>query len=412
MQELRELAKTEEVLFKIDRLLEESNRIDELYRACLKRVAATLKVDRVSLMLIDETRQELFIQETEGLHPEIKAKTRVKLGEGIAGWVAQKGEGVLVHDIDSSRLFHKEKKQEGFRFRSFVSLPIKLRGKVYGVLNVSEKRGGHLFSEEELRTLQIFGWELAILIENQMLYREMAWLEKRPIEQVARISHDFRIPLICVQEAVRIMEKGELGPVTEAQREFLELAKRSLKRLTRNFDELLAITMRIQHEVKREKVEIQPFLEELVSDFELLARRKGVRFELQIPPSVPPVWTERTKLFEVLMNLTDNAVRHTREGTDIQIRVKVKPSTVRIEVHDHGPGIEEERKAILFDKVASLQYCRQRGGGENHGLGLAISYDIVKGLGGKMGFQTRAGHGTTFYVEIPKGPEVPELQAP
>ncbi|MCM8775869.1 MAG: GAF domain-containing protein, partial [Candidatus Omnitrophica bacterium] len=172
------IKEAEKVLYKIDKILEESERLDIIYRTYLREIARSFNVKRVSLMLIDETRRELFIHESEGLKPELKSKARVKLGEGIAGWVAEKGEGVVVHDIEKSRLFREQKKDRGFRSGSFISIPIKLRGRVYGVLNIAEKKDKTPFSTGELRFLEIFGMQLAVLLENQWLRREIEWLER------------------------------------------------------------------------------------------------------------------------------------------------------------------------------------------------------------------------------------------
>lgn len=398
------LAEAEKVLYQLDKLLEQSNRMDKVFRTYLQGIARSFHVRRVSLMLLDEARQELFIHESEGLFRGLKDKTRVRLGEGISGRVAAKGEAVLVADVSRDRLIQRERRGKGYRAGGFISIPIKVRGKVYGVLNVSERTNRKPFAVEDLKRLELFGMQLAILVENEKLRRDIERLEKKPVEEIVEISHDFRIPLVCVQEVLSLMEKEELGPVTDSQREFLELAKRSVNRMITTFDHLITIASRVDHSARApEKVELGEMLQEITRNFEARARRRRVRLALDLPGEASWVETDRIKIHEVFMNLVDNAVKHTHEGTDVQIRLRSADHGVRLEVEDHGPGIPEGDKVSLFDKAASMKRFRKSGGGgEGHGLGLAISHDIVQMLGGKIGFHSERSNGSTFYVELPR----------
>ncbi|MCM8776446.1 MAG: HAMP domain-containing histidine kinase, partial [Candidatus Omnitrophica bacterium] len=211
---------------------------------------------------------------------------------------------------------------------------------------------------------------------------------------------------ICVQEVLQLMEKGELGSVTDAQREFLELAKRNVKRMLNNFEELLTIATQVRKVESRIKtVELKPLLEELSNDFRPFARRKRVNIVVDVSPEQEAVDTDRAKLYEVMTNLVDNAIKYTLEGTDVKLRARPYKDHVRLEVEDGGPGIPDSHRAILFDKVASLKHYRELNidiPQKGHGLGLAISQEVIKSLGGKIGFHTQEGIGTTFYVELPR----------
>ena len=397
------LRDTEKLFWELHQWSKETTRQDELYRKYLKKILKTFRVKRVSLMLFDETRQELYIHEAEGLSDTIKKKVRVKIGEGIAGWVAKKGESLLVNDIRQNKKFSKDRKTGGFKSGAFVSVPIKLRGKIYGVLNVAEKKPQPRFSREELKNLELLGCFLAILIENQYLSRQLEWLEQKPAEEIAQVSHDFRIPLICVQEVLQLMEKEELGPTTDAQKEFIELAKRNVRRMMSTFNELLAIATRTAEEQEKvEKVDGIVLLEEMVSDFAAMARRKRVRIGLDVPASCRSIETIRKKIYEVLMNLTHNALKHTPDGTDVILRLKAINEVVRFEVEDNGPGISPAVEKRLFDKKASLEHAKSQGMGETHGLGLVISRDAIRSLGGEIGYKAGKNGGSVFFVELPR----------
>lgn len=397
------LQDAEKVFFELDELLEQSTRIDAVFRKCLKNISRSFKVKRVSLMLLDETRQELFIHESEGLGRNLKSNIRVKLGEGISGWVAQKGEGVLVQDIERNRQFKNEKKSKGFRGSSFICIPLKVFGRVYGVLNVSERSDGSTFKADELHKLELFGMQLAILVENSYLQEKIKLLKRKPLEDVAEVSHDFRIPLTCLQEVLHLMGTGELGPITDTQREFITLANRNVRRMISTFDHLIEIATRATEKPAQiTKVELGDLVCAIRKDFEARVRRKRVHFETKLPATSCWAFTDERRLYDVLLNLVDNAVKFTKEGTDIHLIVEPNGSKVRIRVCDQGPGIPAAMKKALFDKKASVQLVSQQGLQKGHGLGLAISYDIMKSLGGSIGFRSKKGQGTEFYIELPK----------
>ncbi|MBN1384460.1 MAG: GAF domain-containing protein [Elusimicrobia bacterium] len=131
-----------------------------------------LKTNTGSLMLIDETSNELVITAARGLDSEIVNSTRLKIGEGIAGLVARDGNSIFVEDIDKDPRFFRA---ENIRYssKSFISVPLKIKNKVIGVLNVNKERKGEKFSERDLRLLQLLAGQAAITIENIELYQNL-----------------------------------------------------------------------------------------------------------------------------------------------------------------------------------------------------------------------------------------------
>ena len=396
------LVEAEKVFHQLEKLLEQSSQMDNFFRAYLRALAKSFKVKRVSLMLLDEARHELFIRESEGLFPELKTKTRVRLGEGISGRVAERGEAVLVPDVEKDKRLLRERRGK-FRSGGFICIPLKVRGKIYGVLNVSEKKGNKPFELEDLKKLEVFGMQLAVLVENQHLRRKIEQLQKKPIREIAEVSHDFRIPLTCVEEVLNLMEKEDLGPITGSQRQFLQLAKRNVGRMITTFDHLIEIATRFRKSpLRSEKLELAGLLEELRQTFEPKARKKEAGLKLELPKEAVWVQTDRAKIQEVLMNLIDNAVKHTRQGSEVKLRLKASENFARFEIEDQGPGIDGKRGPTLFDKVLRVKKNRGEKDPESHGLGLAICHDIVQMIGGKIGYDSKPGVGATFFIEIPK----------
>src|SRR3989339_175352 len=144
-----------------------------------------LKTDVSSLMLIDETSNELIIAAAKGLSNEIMDRTRLKIGEGIAGLVARNGKHVFVEDIEKDPRFFKA---ENLRYpaKSFISVPLKVRNKVIGVLNVNKEKEGEKFTERDLRLLQLLAGQAAITVENIELYQNLQRLYLETMQTLAK----------------------------------------------------------------------------------------------------------------------------------------------------------------------------------------------------------------------------------
>ena len=111
-----------------------------LFQRVIDFIADVLEVEIVSLMLVEEATQTLRIAFARGLSPDVLQQARRKVGEGIAGWVAQKGEPLLIKDIRQETIFSESRFYPNYTTRSLMSVPVKVNGKTVGVLNANNKR--------------------------------------------------------------------------------------------------------------------------------------------------------------------------------------------------------------------------------------------------------------------------------
>src|SRR4030043_740092 len=138
-------------------------------------VAATrlLNAEAGSLLLIDQDTEEIFFEVALGERGEELKEIRLKKGEGIAGWVTEKGEPLVVHDVQSDDRFSKSVDQKStFITRNMVCVPLKKKDKIIGALQVINKRQG-FFDEEDKDALIALANQVAIAIENATLYQEL-----------------------------------------------------------------------------------------------------------------------------------------------------------------------------------------------------------------------------------------------
>ena len=175
-EELRvEKLKLEEIL-SFDEDISIIRKLDKLIDFIVEKTALILNADKCSLMLFDETRGDLSIRGAKGLSENVVVKTKVKLGESISGVVAKEGKNLLVSNIEYDKRFQR-KNLPSYSSRSFISSVIKLKNRLIGVINVTDKNSNrNPFTELDLKVLGVIARQSAIAIENANLYRELEYL--------------------------------------------------------------------------------------------------------------------------------------------------------------------------------------------------------------------------------------------
>ena len=158
---------------RISAILEPHHLIDFI----IEKATEILEVQRCSLMILDVEEQELLIKGARGLDEDIIINTRIKIGESIAGLVARDGNPLLVTDIEVEPIIGR-KNNFLYKSKSFLSVPIKLRDKVVGVFNASDKgpMGEDVFTQTDLKVISMIIQQAAIAIENANYYRELEHL--------------------------------------------------------------------------------------------------------------------------------------------------------------------------------------------------------------------------------------------
>ncbi len=147
----------------------------ELLLFFVQLVATELGADRVSLMLLNKTTGELVIGASSGFDERLVREVRIRVGEGIAGWVAQSGKPLLVENIEKDPRFQKQA-DRSYNTDSFISaplvlsVPIKLKQEVLGVINVNNKQKGGVFSQNDLEFVSTLASQAALAIENARLF--------------------------------------------------------------------------------------------------------------------------------------------------------------------------------------------------------------------------------------------------
>ncbi|MCS7254433.1 MAG: sensor domain-containing diguanylate cyclase [Armatimonadota bacterium] len=159
-------------LYEIGSALTSVLNLDRVLNLIVDSVTRLIGAEICSLMLLDPTKRYLRIRVAKGLPRSVVERTVIEVGEGISGWVAQHGQPLLIKDIESHPMFGK-KSDSKYTTKSLLSVPLKVRGEVIGVLNVNNKVPRGVFVEEDANLLMLFATQAAIAIENAHLYQEV-----------------------------------------------------------------------------------------------------------------------------------------------------------------------------------------------------------------------------------------------
>ncbi len=376
-------------------------KLEECLRILADRIADLLSVERISLMLLDPGTRELVIKMSKGLDESIAKQVRIKLGEGVAGWIAKEGKPLLLTDIDKDHRFMK--KGSGYKTNSLLSVPLKVKDKVIGVINVNNKANEGVFKEDDLNVLMAISELAAIAIENARLHEEVKALDNMKSNFISNVSHELRSPLTSIKESVSLLLDEVSGSLNADQKKYLEIAKRNIERLSRLIDDLLDLA-KIESgktDMRRLFINIVTIAEDAVSSFKVLAENKNITLGIRVNPTVIKVWADPDKLTQVLSNLIDNAIKYSPKDSSVMVEVIDKRGVVEVSVSDNGIGISQENLTRLFEKFNRLEDAIQNRV-KGTGLGLAITKELIQLHGGEISVESKPEEGSRFYFTLPK----------
>jgi Nif-specific regulatory protein len=195
-------------IIKISTLINSTFDINEVLNRIMDSANRVVKAEASSLLLIDETNNTLFFHVALGVKGEEIKKYTLKMGEGIAGWVAKNSKPLLVPDVQQDKRFYKDiSKQINFQTKSILCVPLKLKEKTIGVLEVINKIRGGSFSTDDQGLLETFSNLAAIAIDNAKTYQDIKFenitLKKELING--------RVPSQFIGESRLIKEKLEMA---------------------------------------------------------------------------------------------------------------------------------------------------------------------------------------------------------
>jgi two-component system sensor histidine kinase/response regulator len=336
----------------------------------------------------------------------IKGK-RLGPGQGIAGWVLEHDQSVLVPNAQADPRFYSEiDEQISFHTRDLIAVPLFVRGSSIGVLEAANKRESP-FSSTDLAWMEVLAPMAASAIANAQLFQTLrqstAQLQARNEDLDAfahTVAHDLKTPLSTIVGFAETLEVIYTDLSDEEMKRYLHMIARNGRKMTNIINALLILAG-----VRKTEVEIQPLdMDHLVG--EVLQRFDGMVAESQAQIIIPPAWPTPLGygpwVEEVWANYLSNAIKYGGKPPRVELGATVLPDgMVRFWVQDNGSGLPPEAQTRLFTPFTRLELNHTEG----HGLGLSIVRRIVEKLGGQVGVESKVGQGSTFFFTLPALPE-------
>ena len=244
--------------------------------------------------------------------------------------------------------------------------------------------------------------ERLVISFNEMARQVQATLQSQQ-DLVANVSHELKTPLTSIQGYSQALLDGTASDAA-AQERAAVIIHEEAGRMRRLVDELLELARLESGEVglAREPLDMADLVRDCATRFSAVASKAGSILEAHAPSTLM-VAGDSDRLSQVLGNLVDNALKHSRDargGGRVLIRGECREEWVLCAVTDNGPGIPAEELSRVFERFYQVEKSRVRRGG-GAGLGLAIAREIVEGHGGRLVAESVEGLGTRFTMELP-----------
>jgi len=244
---------------------------------------------------------------------------------------------------------------------------------------------------------------IAVIITRS--FERLAEASRMKSEFISVVSHQLRSPLSNLRWAIELLMSGRLGKIEEKQTEYFRILKENSGRMGELVSDLLIVS-RIETATlpqKRKEISLEDLIKKLISEFEPFAQASNVEIEFKSEENLPKILADPSQIRLVVENLLDNAVRYIKDRGKVKMLLSRRGQNLYFEIEDNGVGIPKEDQKYIFQKFFRseniLRYQTQ-----GSGLGLYISKAIIERSGGKIGFKSQEGVGSTFWFTLPIHP--------
>jgi two-component system sensor histidine kinase/response regulator len=379
-----------------------------------------------SITLLNETKDALVVAAQYATRPDQPSVIGVTVpvkGNAHTQQVIETGKPVYVPNVQNDPLTTPETRRilQKANVYSHMILPLLARGEVIGTIGVDIDRPDRDFTEDDIRLAEIVAGQIASIIANARLLdeREQAVQAAEAANKaksvfLANMSHELRTPMNAILGFAQLLQRDP--DLTDNQKEKLATIARSGDHLLTLINDILEMS-RIeagQTSLNPADFDLPQLLDNVVSLLSVKAEEKRLQLSLELPADLPRyIRTDESKLRQILINLTSNAIKFTPAGSvtlSVERRAGQKQHvtgllpaggrstcTLVFKVTDTGIGLSPEEQERIFQPFAQAEGGRRQQG---TGLGLAISRHFAALLGGSLDVESAPGAGATFTFDI------------
>jgi PAS domain S-box-containing protein len=279
------------------------------------------------------------------------------------------------------------------------TLEIELSEKV-AMLEGSERAALNIMDDLQKTVKELQQSQFVIEEQNVQLKK----LDKIKSSFLNITSHELRTPMSAIKGYIQMMLKGNLGTINDEQKHSLEIILRNSNRLDRLIEDILDISRLESGTMKfiTEKIDVTKMVKEVAETMQTSADLKRIKINAEMEIDVPELTVDKDRISQVIINLLNNAIKFSPDGSMIHIKARKEKEDVLFEVQDYGRGIPEEHHKKIFQTFYQVDSdADTKFGGA--GLGLAICYGIIIAHGGRIWVEStgKPGEGSTFRFTLP-----------
>ncbi len=233
-------------------------------------------------------------------------------------------------------------------------------------------------------------------------FEQMAEANRMKTEFVSIVSHQLRTPITNLSWALDYLKTNDNALPDGQLGEYLKILKVNSERMKEIINNLLIVSRLESNKVAltKESADLCLVMEDAVKKCQGAADVKKIKIEADCGDETLEIFTDPFYLGIILENFLNNAIRYSKEGSTVNVHVEKNDGTIIVSFNDDGIGIPQKDQKLIFQKFFRASNVRQTVP-EGSGLGLFISQAIAKRLSCRMGFQSKEGSGSTFWITIP-----------
>ena len=347
-------------LYEVGEAISSTLDLNQVLRQSTERVSQVLGAEACTLMLLDDTTKELVFEIPAGPATQILREHRMPMDKGVAGWVAEHGEAIIIPEVAADERFYGSVDLfSGFHTRSLMAVPLQVKGRIIGVVEVVNKTGSGTFTREDQQCLCILAPLIAAAIDNARLFAALRLERDRIItaeenvrHQLARDLHDGPAQVLSAMLLNIDMARRQLASKPETVASELEFLDGLAREGNREVRDLLFGLRPLALETHGLIAALRQLVERVRGEAELLLNVGDLR-DSALDPKVA------STLFVIIQEALSNASRHAR-ARQVQIRLGTSKSEVVAEVEDDGIGFDVKQVDATYGQRNSFGLLNMR----------------------------------------------------
>jgi signal transduction histidine kinase len=383
---------------------------DKLLNTVLTSLTEVFDVENACLLLREDENGSFIIKSHVGVAP---AYMKLACKSPLLEWLSTHDEPLSIDMVTPTYLpRHRDKILKlMIELKAAAIVPLCIGQDMLGLAAIGSPKGRRFFNKEEKDLISIFGFEVAVSIQNAILYDELLKQNTKLKELsalkgsfISNMTHELATPLHNIIGLAQAVADGSDGEVNEEQRKHMEMicsAGEQLLKIHRAIMDLSQLEG-CPEQLTVKKLNIRAMVEDFLPWLREEAESRDTTIVNEVSDDTPCVYGDEGKIRQVFEIILENATRFTSKGG---IRISATPSgdMLKVTIEDTGVGIDPEHKNEIFEPFRQVDggISRSHGGA---GLGLALAKKIVEIHGGRLWLESALGQGSCFYFTLPIRP--------